>query len=144
MHKGSCLCGVVTYEISGDIPDYGYCHCQSCRKASGTAYGANIGIPRSQLDLHDPNNTLKAYESSPGKFRVFCGECGSPIYAYLSASEDLVRIRLGSLDTPLNKHVKAHTFISDKADWELLEDRVPKFEKWADKSVLVQLGSRQS
>ncbi len=31
MHRGSCLCGAVKYEIEGELGDFGYCHCKSCR-----------------------------------------------------------------------------------------------------------------
>jgi hypothetical protein len=51
---------------------------------------------------------------------------------------------LGTLDTPLGKTAKAHTFVSDKADWDVINDGLPQFEDWADEKVLVQLGSRQS
>ena len=144
MHKGSCLCGAIRYEINGDVSEFGYCHCQSCRKASGSAHGANIGVARENLALSDPNSFLKEYESSPGKYRAFCSNCGAPIFAYLSNSSDIVRVRLGSLDTPLGKTARAHTFVSEKADWDVIADDIPQFDTWADKDVLVQLGSRQS
>ena len=64
MQKGSCLCGSIRYEIDGELSDFGYCHCKSCRKASGSAYGANIGVVRNDLTLTDPKSYLK-------EFRVF-------------------------------------------------------------------------
>jgi hypothetical protein len=51
MHEGSCLCGRVRYEVTGDIGDFGYCHCTSCRKASGTAHAANAPVQRSDFVL---------------------------------------------------------------------------------------------
>ena len=144
IHAGSCLCGAIRYHIDTELSDFGYCHCASCRKASGSAYGANAGLSREALHLQDPQNQLREFESSPGKKRAFCGQCGSPIYAYLTDAPSLVRIRLGSLDTPLNKHAKAHTFVGDKASWDVIGDNLPQFETWADPDVLVQLGSRQS
>ena len=144
MHKGSCLCGSIRYEIDGELSDFGYCHCRSCRKASGSAHGANVGVAWNNLKLIDPNSYLREFESSPGKLRAFCSNCGSPIYAYLRSSPDLARIRLGTLDTTLGKTAKAHTFVSDKADWDVIEGSLPRFEEWADTEVLVQLGSRQS
>ena len=144
MYQGSCLCGSIRYVIDGELSDFGYCHCTSCRKASGSAFGANIGVARSDLKLKDPDLHLREFESSPGKIRTFCAQCGSPIFAYLTRTPELVRIRLGSLDTDLGKTAKAHTFVSDKADWELIEGTIPQFDEWADKSVLVQAGSRQT
>lgn len=144
MYEGSCLCGSIQYSIEGDLSDFGYCHCTSCRKASGTSHAANAGVDRSVFGLEDPNSYLKEYESSPGKLRAFCSNCGSPILAYLTATPHLIRIRLGTLDTPFEKEAKAHTFVSEKAPWHVIEGGLPQFPKWADKDVLVQIGSRQN
>ncbi len=143
MYKGSCLCGSIRYEITGELGDFGYCHCTSCRKASGTAHAANSPVDRANFRLVGGTETLREYESSPGKFRVFCTSCGSPIFACLASSPDVIRVRLGSLDTPFTKQPKAHTFIGDKAPWEPVTDDLPQFEEWAPKIVLDQRGSRQ-
>ena len=91
-------------------------------------------------------DTVREFESSPGKLRVFCAHCGSPIYAYLTKSPDVLRIRLGSLDTPFASRARAHTFVSDKADWDDIDafSSVPQFPEWAPRDVLVQKGSRQA
>jgi hypothetical protein len=143
MHHGSCLCGIVRYELSGELGAFGYCHCRSCRKASGSSHAANAPIERAQFQLLGGADTLREFESSPGKFRAFCSRCGSPIYAYLAESREILRIRLGSLDTSFSQRPRAHTFVSDKADWEPIEDNLPQFPEWAPKAVLEQRGSRQ-
>jgi len=145
MHTGSCLCGNIKYEIQGELSDFGHCHCQSCRKASGTAFGANAGVDRASFRLLSGADSLREYESSPGKVRAFCSRCGSPIYACLAKSPDVLRVRLGSLDTPLASRARAHTFVSDKADWEDIEafSSLPQFPEWAPRDVLVQKGSHQ-
>ena len=143
MYEGSCLCGSIHYRIEGELSDFGYCHCTSCRKASGSAHSANAGMERKNFTLSDPSGVLREFESSPGKFRAFCSNCGSPLYAYLTRSQELVRVRLGTLDTPFTKHAKAHTFVSDKATWEVIHGDLPQFDEWASRDVLVQAGSKQ-
>ena len=143
MYKGSCLCGTITYRIEGDLSDFGYCHCTSCRKASGSAHGANAGIDRTNFELSDPSRALREYESSRGKFRAFCSNCGSPIYAYLKKTPESIRVRLGTLDTPFTKQAQAHTFVADKAPWEVINDDLPQFDEWASREILVQKGSKQ-
>ncbi len=143
MHQGSCLCGQVSYRIDGELSDFGYCHCRSCRKASGSAHGANAGLERSRFELHDPHGHVREFESSPGKRRAFCSRCGTPLFAYLEQSRELIRIRLGTLDTRFDKTAQAHTFVGDKAAWEVIEGDLPQFDTWADRSVLEQTGSRQ-
>src|SRR6476646_10590210 len=103
MHGGSCLCRSVKYEIDGELGEFGYCHCTSCRKASGSAHAANAPVARAAFRLLSGAERLREFESSPGKRRVFCSRCGSPIYAYLTERPELIRIRLGSLDTPFAK-----------------------------------------
>jgi hypothetical protein len=143
MYQGSCLCRSVAYEITGELGDFGYCHCTSCRKASGTAHAANAPVARADFHLVRGIDALIEYESSPGKLRVFCGRCGSPIYAYVRAAPEYLRLRLGSLDTPFTGQPKAHTWVSDKAPWAPIADDLPQFSEWAPRSVLVQKGSRQ-
>jgi hypothetical protein len=143
MYEGSCLCKSVRYQVTGPLGDFGYCHCTSCRKASGSAHAANAPVDRSNFQLLGGAETLREYESSAGKWRAFCSRCGSPIYAYVAASRDVLRLRLGSLDTPFTASPKAHTFVSDKAPWEPITDTLPQFPEWAPRSVLDQRGTRQ-
>jgi hypothetical protein len=143
MHKGSCLCGSVRYELDGELGEFGYCHCRSCRKASGSVHAANAPVERTRFRLVSGGATLREYESSPGKLRAFCSACGSPIYAYLTASAEVLRIRLGSLDTPFEGEPRAHTWVSDKPSWDKITDGLPQFSQWAPRSVLHQSGSRQ-
>ncbi|NQZ07502.1 MAG: GFA family protein [Algicola sp.] len=146
MYKGSCLCGKIHYQVNAELSDFGYCHCVSCQKASGSSYGANAGLSRDSFSLTDHESHLREFESSAGKFRAFCSNCGSPLYAYLSKSPDVIRIRLGSLDTPFDKRCQAHTFVSENASWESIDNDadVPQFDEWATRDVLVQSGSRQT
>ncbi|MDP6375505.1 MAG: GFA family protein [Pseudomonadales bacterium] len=143
-YRGSCLCGAITYTLNAELSDFGYCHCEQCRKASGAAFGANAGVDRAHVDLSDPGDRLTEYASSPGKVRAFCGGCGTPLFAYLTTTPHLIRIRLGSLDSDFLKTAKAHAFVAEKADWYPIEDGLPQFDTWADPDILVQVGSRQS
>jgi hypothetical protein len=35
---GRCLCGAITYSISGEPLGMGQCHCKDCQRASGTGH----------------------------------------------------------------------------------------------------------
>lgn len=142
-YRGSCLCRSVRYELFGDLGDFGYCHCTSCQKATGSAYAANAAVARNDFVLRAGADTLQTFESSPGKQRVFCARCGSPIYAYLAATPEVLRVRLGTLDTPFSRAPKAHTWVSKRAAWAPIDDSLPRFSKWAPREVLTQAGSKQ-
>lgn len=142
-YRGSCLCGNVRYELFAELGDFGYCHCRSCQKASGSAHAANAPVARAAFALVSGSDSLREFESSPGKRRAFCASCGSPIYAYLTATPNVLRVRLGTLDTPFTKSARAHTWVSEAAPWAAIADSAPRFLQWAPREVLTQSGSKQ-
>ena len=127
MHKGSCLCGAVTYEIKGDIGDAYFCHCKRCRKASGSAFASNARISPGQFTLLTGQESLKSfYHEGSGLTRKFCAECGSPIVGERTEA-GMMTVRLGSLDTPLARRPVGHIFTGSKAEWDEITDDLPQF-----------------
>ena len=127
MHKGSCLCGTVKYEVRGKLGGAIYCHCSLCRKATATAFATNAAVAASDFVVIEGESALKAYDSSPGVHRLFCSNCGSPIFSRRDAMPDVVRLRLGTLDTPLPAPPTAHYFVASKAEWHEIHDALPQF-----------------
>lgn len=137
------MCGAVSFEFTVDSLDYGFCHCRICQKASGAAFTANLPVNRSDLILTG-EESIREYESSEGKLRCFCGNCGSPLFAYRRKSPDILRMRLGSLDTEFTETARCHFFAGDKAIWYEASKSVPEFETWPDRSVLTVKGSNHT
>ena len=46
---GRCLCGDVSYEITGDVIATAVCHCDHCQRQSGGAFSVNLVVHESQL-----------------------------------------------------------------------------------------------
>lgn len=129
MLEGGCLCGAVRYQYHGKLGQVMACHCQACRKAQGTPFVTNMPIDASQFDLLQGQDALKEFESSTGKFRVFCSHCGSPIYSRLADLPNVLRLRLGTVETPLPVHgIDAHIFVADQANWYSICDQAPQYE----------------
>ena len=126
MLTGRCLCGGVRLEISGELAPLGYCHCKQCQRASGSAFAANSTVARSDLRFALGEELLREYESSPGRFRVFCSRCGSPVYKRVNEQPDTVRIRLGLLDGDPHLRARVHVFVSEKAPWYEITDSLPQ------------------
>ena len=128
MHQGSCLCGAVKYQINQELGPIGFCHCVSCRKVNGSAFLAAAPVDTANLTV-EGREAIKEYESSPGVFRVFCGNCASPLWSRRTAHPEFVRLRLGTLDTPVTGKVEAHIFVKDKVSWFEIGDDAPQFEE---------------
>jgi hypothetical protein len=129
MYRGSCLCGQVRYEIRGEIGIGYFCHCSRCRKATGTAFASSAVVAAKDFYVIQGAATLKSF-SVNGLHRMFCAECGSPIISKRDAMPDAVRVRLGSLDTPLERGPKGHIFVDSKADWFEIHDFLPQYPQW--------------
>ncbi|TXH03607.1 MAG: GFA family protein [Nevskiaceae bacterium] len=124
---GSCLCGGVRYRIDGPLPPIQICHCSQCRKAQGTPFATNAPVDETAFHLLSGDELLRSYESSPGKQRVFCGRCGSPVYSRNVRVPGVLRIRAGSLDEPLTATRAAHFHTASKCSWWPLDDDLPQY-----------------
>lgn len=130
VYQGSCLCGAIRYEIRGDIGAILHCHCQRCRKATGTAFATNASVKKTDFYFLSGEDHLKKYVSSATTERYFCADCGSPMIATKADAPDIYRIRLGSLDTPISHRPSMHVFVADQAEWDHITDDLPQFAQF--------------
>jgi hypothetical protein len=126
---GGCLCGGIRFEIEGGLAPIQICHCRQCRKAQGTAFAANIPVPLSHFRLIKGRDLLREYESSPGKYRVFCSHCGSPVFSRRDSLPQVVRIRAGLLDGDIPTRPATHAWVESNANWWEIQDALPRFDK---------------
>jgi len=77
------------------------------------------------------------YQSSPGYFRAFCSNCGSPIYGRSVSSPGIRRVRLGTLDTDPGGRVVANVWASIKAPWFEIAEGVAQFPQMPPQSHLL-------
>ena len=129
LKKGGCLCGAVTYEITGPLRNSMACHCVQCRKTSGHFVSASAAL-KTDLKVCD-NGGLKWYQSSPNARRGFCCECGSSLFWDLEG-RDLMGIMSGTLDGSTGIETSSHIFVAMKGDYYSLEDTLPKYDGYPD------------
>ena len=127
MHQGSCLCGIVRYEVRGELGPGYFCHCGRCRKASGSAFGANAMIASGDFVVTAGEASFKFFQAESGLRRYFCGACGSPIISVRDTQPEVMRLRLGTLDTPITKPPASHIFAASKAEWDVINDAFPQY-----------------
>jgi hypothetical protein len=123
MHKGSCICGAVSFEIEGDLKPPDACHCRECRKQSGH-YFASTDVPRAALTVHGGEN-VRWYASSEKVRRGFCSTCGSALF-WDPVHHDRIGIAMGALDTPTRTRLAIHIFVAEKGDYYDIADGLPQ------------------
>jgi hypothetical protein len=127
MIYGHCLCGGVQFKVTADLGFVDHCHCSQCRRASGSAFATNAPVPRDALRFTAGEELVREFESSLGKFRSFCSNCGSPIYSRRDAKPDILRMRLGLLDGAPRRGGHAHIWVGSMAPWYKITDDLPQF-----------------
>lgn len=90
---GGCNCGQVRYSLEGEPTRTGICHCEACRKESGSAFSFFGFWPRSAVAM---SGEISSWRSRAGEDR-FCPRCGSSLFCYDDNSDE-IEIKLGTLD----------------------------------------------
>ncbi|EUB97013.1 glutathione-dependent formaldehyde-activating GFA [Rhizobium sp. CF080] len=123
MHKGSCLCGAVTFEIEGDLSAPDACHCSKCRKHSGHFF-ASTDVVRERLAIKGAEN-ITWFQSSEKVRRGFCATCGSSLF-WDPLHKDWIAIAMGAFDGPTRTRLNKHIFVADKGDYYDIADGLPQ------------------
>jgi hypothetical protein len=127
MIVGGCLCNEVRYEYDGEIQEISMCHCSMCRKAQGSAFVAVSPIDSSKFRITKGQGLLKEFRAQPHKARVFCSNCGSPIYSALDDLPAIKRLRLGTVETPFECGNAYHSYTDFRASWYTIAGDLPQY-----------------
>ena len=123
MHKGSCLCGAVSFEVAGELPPPDACHCTMCRKTSGHYY-AGTDVLKDALTVTGSEN-VTWYQSSKKVRRGFCSTCGSSLF-FDPPHRDWIGVSMGAFEKPTDTKLAIHIFVADKGDYYEIADGLPQ------------------
>ncbi|MBU6951275.1 GFA family protein [Hahella sp. HN01] len=128
-HHGSCLCGEVRFEIEGDFESFYLCHCEHCRKDTGSAHASNLFSTTAQLVWLSGEEQVKTF-TLPGTrhCKSFCSHCGSAL-PNIQMNGQLLAVPAGSLDSKVTIKPNAHIFVSSRAEWDAELETAPMVER---------------
>ncbi len=121
---GSCLCGGIRYQVTGELGPLVFCHCRDCRKAQGASFAANSPVEAAHFALLQGQDLLSVYYATPHKGRYFCRRCAAPIYSRIDGEKTL-RLRCGTLDEWDHLVPAFHIFTATRPDWDVITDSLP-------------------
>ncbi len=116
--SGSCLCGVVRFELDDDFHQLNFCHCKQCQRATGSAHASNLFTGKDNLTWLSGKDKVKKYDV-PGRAisNAFCTECGSGL-PYQSGTGTALIVPAGTLnDEVKSAPVINNIFWTERADW---------------------------
>ena len=124
--EGGCLCGAIRYRAIGMPKGAGYCHCQSCRHHTGAPVVAFVVFSAEQVSWLTGDRSR--YESSPGKFRAFCRDCGTSLtFEDTYKGNELIEFHISTLDSPNEFPPNEHTHYVGRITWLEVADSLPRY-----------------
>lgn len=125
-HTGGCLCGAISFEVTGPFEGFFLCHCSRCRKDTGSSNAANLFSKVAELRWLSGESQVTIYNLPETRHvRSFCAVCGSALPSLQTNGTLLVPA--GSLDTDVPLRPQGHIFMDSRANWDEKLEALPKY-----------------
>jgi hypothetical protein len=126
--RGSCLCGSVSFSVSGAPARWLQCHCSRCRRGRSAAHGSNTFYPSAQFAWLTGREHVRLYRHPEAqRFAVsFCVKCGGagPVER---ENVPFVLVAAGSFDADPGARPEAHIHVASQAPWYPITDTLPQY-----------------
>jgi hypothetical protein len=124
------MCGGVRFEMTPPLGAAGYCHCTRCQRRTGTGSSVQVRIDGSALRIVAGEELVRAYRPPGGFEKLFCGECGSSLFARNPADASQMSVRLGAFDSDPGVRPSWRQFVAYAPPWESIpDDGLPRFDE---------------
>lgn len=128
--SGGCLCGAVRYESTADPVVTGHCHCEDCRRSSGTGHCSHMGLPEGAVTITGECTVYeKPTDTGNVVGRAFCPACGAAVYSVNSAMPGMIFLRASSLDDLEVFKPQVIVYTKRAASWDRMDPDLPSFEE---------------
>lgn len=129
MIGGSCLCGTVRFEFERAEAPFVYCHCNRCRKFTGSAFFAALratGLEFLSGQAHVRSIEAPILTAPPAYRKDFCERCGSPV-PWPDGEPGVYAVPAGCLDDDPEIRPERHVWVNCQAPWHEIHDELPRF-----------------
>ncbi|PDT50901.1 GFA family protein [Sinorhizobium americanum] len=119
----TCLCGAVRISCGKPVGPGGYCHCEDCRKSTGSAFGVNIPFEVGEFRVisGEVGSFTKTADSGNELTRHFCSKCGSPLYGTSPQHPGRVYVKAGIIDQPSLVRPASQSWCQSKVEWSAID-----------------------
>jgi len=128
--SGSCLCTGVSFEISGHLGIFQYCHCSRCRKFTGSAFAASLFVAPEHFRWTGGEELVASFALPDAKHfaTAFCRRCGSSL-PWRAQTGKAVVVPAGTLDGDPMLRPTQNIFCASRAIWYRDPDAIPSYDE---------------
>jgi hypothetical protein len=117
--SGGCACGEIRFGFYEPVVVQAACHCRACQYAAGGGPAYVVGVRRDQFRVTRGHPLEFATLADSGNLvtRVFCGTCGTHVYAFNDRAPDTCSVKVGALDDPSRFRPRLQIWTSEAQPW---------------------------
>lgn len=126
--RGSCLCGVIGFQVSEPFKVIQHCHCTRCRRGRAAAFATNGFTSPEGVRFTRGDDHLQVYRHKEARYfaQVFCVTCGSKMPRHCPERQIAI-VPFGALDDDPGRPAERHVFAASKVPWDEITDQLPCF-----------------
>ncbi|QRP49929.1 GFA family protein [Amycolatopsis sp. FDAARGOS 1241] len=100
VRTGHCLCGSIAYRFEAEPELVVLCHCEECQRHTGSAFSENVLVARDAVKIEGTPKSHQTTGTENGHLRdrLFCSDCGTPIFTILHETPGILIVKGGTLD----------------------------------------------
>ena len=120
--SGKCLCGQITFEVATAPIRMAQCHCEQCRRSTGTGHIMQAFFKREDVAIHGETATYKSLaDSGSERTRHFCPTCGSRLFAENTRNPAVIGIAAGAFDVSDWFKPMVNLYASQRPVWDVVD-----------------------
>jgi hypothetical protein len=121
-YKGGCSCGAVRFELVGRPLWVLACHCDACKKRTGSAYGVAVMVEKQQVAAFTGERRIYTRLGDSGnKVRYeFCPSCATTLCWHVDIVPQRQAFAGGAFDDMRALNLIAEMYADDALPWSRL------------------------
>ncbi len=131
MRKGSCQCGQVVFEFSGEPINQVFCYCTDCQARTGSDQWFGIWVPSENFSFVGETEPTKytTLDDSGGDIHCHtCPHCGVSLSVEFT-SGGFHTVAAGTIHDNGEFRPKLAIFTASAPAWALIPDDIPVFDR---------------
>src|SRR4051794_2478004 len=100
--EARCTCGQLRLTADGEPTRIGICHCLSCQRRTGSAFGIHVRFRSADVETGGVAKQYTRLADDDGDPRTisFCPECSDVVWFVCGAEPDLYAVPVGAFADP--------------------------------------------
>lgn len=130
MHlTGHCHCGAIRYAVDGEPLRMAQCHCEACRRTTGTAHNVQAFFHKHDVEIFGETRTHQSISDAGNtRTRHFCPECGSRLFAENTRAPDTIGIAVGTFDDMSWFRPQVILYNAQRPAWDVIDPDIELHE----------------